>query len=90
MVEIIIEFFQGLKILGLIGLCSSISGLYLVGKQKIIAWPIWIIGSFFWIAHFIIINDLSGIILFTIYIPINVHGWIKWKKLKLKKWGEKI
>jgi nicotinamide riboside transporter PnuC len=68
-----------LEVLGWIACISSIIGLYFNANDKIICWPIWIVGSLIWVLYFSFMGNVQSIILWSIYIVFNIYGWHKWK-----------
>ncbi len=58
-------------------------GLILNAKKKIICWPIWIIGDFLWIIHFLLTKEYAGTVVNIIFIAINICGWYSWNKFKI-------
>ena len=65
-----------------IALVFSLSGNILVNFKHKTGFIIWILSNIFWIAVNILQNPVNGfqIIMFSVYICLNIHGFINWTK----------
>ena len=68
------------KLVSFAALVFSISGNLLVNFQLRVGFPVWIVSNLLWIAVNFMREerDWSQIVMFFIYMGLNVHGFIFW------------
>lgn len=71
-----------LSILEWAGVLCNLAFVVLVMRQKIIAWPIGILGSFLSVFYFLhsSINMPNEAFLYSFYVVMGVYGWVIWSK----------
>lgn len=74
-----------INLLSVLALIFSLVGNVLINFKKKIGYIIWIISNIFWI----IINftdhlNVSQVIMYLVYIVLNIQGFIVWSKKKEK------
>ena len=72
-------------VLSLLAFCCTITGNLLINNRRRLGFVIWSIGDVLWI----IIEFVCGInwfrfMMFFTYIIVNVDGYLKWKKVKVR------
>ena len=60
----------------LLMLMGSIINIY----KHTLCWPVWIAASLCIIYQSIMIGSWNIMVMQFIYIPINIYGWIQWRK----------
>ena len=66
--------------LSILGMIFSLGGNILIMEKKRIGWLAWIIGNILWIIiNFIDVLNIPMIIMYVVYLIINIGGYIKWK-----------
>jgi nicotinamide riboside transporter PnuC len=73
----VIELILFLSILGMI---FSLGGNILIMEKKRVGWLAWIVGNILWIViNFIDVLNIPMVIMYVVYLIINIGGYIKWK-----------
>jgi nicotinamide riboside transporter PnuC len=58
----------------------ELSGAYLVGHKRRVAFPLFIIGNIFWV-WVAVEKELWGLLaLMVAFMVVNIRNWIKWGK----------
>lgn len=66
--------------LQVIALCCTLGGIILTAHKNRLCWLIYEIGGFAWITLYIISGLYIAIIAQSIFLVMNIFGWIKWGK----------
>lgn len=75
-----------LNIISVVALIFSLGGNILVNFKKRIGFPTWIISNFLWVlVNLIGTPNISQIIMYMVYIILNIQGYTKWSKLDKEK-----
>lgn len=75
-----------LQIFSIISLILSLSGNLLINYKKKIGFWIWILSDISWIiVNFLGKPNYPQILMYIIYIIINIDGVVRWSKSKSKK-----
>lgn len=68
-------------ILSIIGTILSLGGNIFIAKKNRIGFVLWFIGNVVWIAvNFFGIPNIPMILMYVVYMVINIVGFIKWGK----------
>jgi len=66
--------------LSILGMIFSLGGNVLIMEKKRVGWLAWIIGNILWIIiNFIDALNIPMVIMYVVYLIINIGGYIKWK-----------
>lgn len=66
--------------LSILGMIFSLGGNILIMEKKRIGWLAWIVGNILWIViNFIDVLNIPMVIMYVVYLIINIGGYIKWK-----------
>ena len=66
--------------LSILGMIFSLGGNVLIMEKKCIGWLAWIVGNVLWILiNFIDALNIPMVIMYVVYLIINIGGYIKWK-----------
>lgn len=66
--------------LSILGMIFSLGGNILIMEKKRVGWLAWIIGNILWIViNFIDVLNIPMVIMYVVYLIINIGGYIKWK-----------
>jgi len=58
----------------------SLGGNILIMEKKRVGWLAWIVGNILWIViNFIDVLNIPMVIMYVVYLIINIGGYIKWK-----------
>lgn len=75
-----------LQILSIIALLLSITGNLLINHKKKSGFIIWIVSNVFWITvNFISTPNYPQVLMYLVYMFINLDGFIKWRKSGMRK-----
>ena len=67
-------------IIGWAGTVLMLSGSIINIYKHTMCWPIWILGGAAIITQSLIIGSWNIVTMQLIYMPLNVIGWIQWRK----------
>ena len=71
--------------LSIIALIFSLAGNILVNFKKKLGFIIWIISNVFWIVvNFIGDMNYPQVIMYLVYVGLNIQGYINWSRSKIK------
>ena len=62
----------------------TVTGCILLAKKIIWCWPCHLVANLLWIGHFLPQMEYPVALTQTMYMALNVYGWINWKKLEKK------
>ena len=66
--------------LSILGMIFSLGGNILIMEKKRVGWLAWIVGNVLWILiNFIDALNIPMVIMYVVYLIINIGGYIKWK-----------
>ena len=69
-------------ILSILGAIFSLGGNILIMLKKRSGWIAWIIGNILWIiTNFLSVINWPMVIMYLVYMIINIIGFFRWKKL---------
>ena len=72
-------------ILSILGTIFSLGGNLLIIKKKKNGWLAWIVGNLLWILiNFLGTMNIPMVIMYCVYLVINILGYIEWKKKEKK------
>ena len=72
-------------IVSFVALVLSLAGNALINFRKRIGFFVWILSNVAWIAvNMMGTPNWSQIVMFVVYVALNVHGWIAWGKINGK------
>lgn len=67
--------------LSVIALVCSLSGNVLINYGHRIGFAVWFLANALWIAVNVTTHpNACQIAMFIVYMALNVHGWMKWRK----------
>ena len=67
--------------LSILGMFFSLGGNILIIFKKKSGWLAWIVGNILWIViNFIDVLNIPMVLMYLIYMIINIFGYIKWYK----------
>lgn len=73
-------------IISYVATALSLGGNFLIAKQNKWAFPIWIVSNILWIVvNFISTLNVAQVIMYAVYMIMNIYGMINWYKRKDKK-----
>ena len=76
---------HSIDIMSFVALVLSLAGNALINFRKRIGFFVWILSNVAWIAvNMMGTPNWSQIVMFVVYVALNVHGWIKWGKIEGK------
>ncbi len=64
----------------LMGFLTGIISVYLIAKEKIAGWPIGVLNVIIYVFVFYKYGFVSDTILFAIFLPMQIYGWIYWMR----------
>ena len=68
-------------ILSILAMLSSLGGNILIMFKKKSGWIVWILGNLLWILiNFLGTLNVPMVIMYLVYIIINIMGFIEWKR----------
>ncbi|OQA51430.1 MAG: Nicotinamide mononucleotide transporter [Bacteroidetes bacterium ADurb.Bin302] len=68
-------------ILSIIGTILSLGGNIFIAKKNRMGWLIWLIGNVVWIAvNFLGNPNIPMVLMYVVYMVINIVGFMKWKE----------
>ena len=72
--------------LSILGMLFSLGGNILIIFKKKSGWLAWIIGNILWIViNFIDVLNIPMVLMYLVYMIINIFGYIKWYKKDKQK-----
>ena len=67
--------------LSILGMLFSLGGNILIIFKKKSGWLAWIVGNILWIViNFIDVLNIPMVLMYLVYMIINIFGYIKWYK----------
>ena len=76
---------HSIGIISFVALVLSLAGNALINFRKRIGFFVWIASNVAWIAvNMMGTPNWSQIVMFVVYVALNVHGWFKWGKIEGK------
>lgn len=77
---------MAVMIVSVLGMLCSLGGNILIMFKKKSGWLIWILGNILWIVYnFISEFNLPMVLMYLVYIALNVMGFIRWLKQDKEK-----
>ncbi|CAI8340382.1 MAG: Nicotinamide riboside transporter PnuC [Opitutia bacterium UBA7350] len=83
MIEYIWSHIASVSIAELLGMISGVTGVYLSIKEKVLAWPFFIICYFSYVYLSWQASYYSNLLLNIVFIFISIYGWINWSKTSI-------
>ena len=72
--------------LSILGMLFSLGGNILIIFKKKSGWLAWIVGNILWIViNFIDVLNIPMVLMYLVYMIINIFGYIKWYKKDKQK-----
>lgn len=72
--------------LSILGMLFSLGGNILIIFKKKSGWLAWIVGNILWIViNFIDVLNIPMVLMYVVYMIINIFGYIKWYKKDKQK-----
>ena len=72
--------------LSILGMLFSLGGNILIVFKKKSGWLAWIVGNILWIViNFIDVLNIPMVLMYVVYMIINIFGYIKWYKKDKQK-----
>ena len=76
---------HSIDIMSFVALVLSLSGNALINFRKRVGFFVWILSNVAWIVvNMMGTPNWSQIVMFVVYVALNVHGWIAWGKIEGK------
>ena len=73
---------HSIDVMSFVALVLSLTGNALINFRKRIGFFVWILSNVAWIAvNMMGTPNWSQIVMFVVYVALNVHGWIAWRKV---------
>ena len=77
---------MAVMVVSILGMLCSLGGNILIMFKKKSGWLIWILGNILWIVYnFISDFNLPMVLMYLVYIALNVMGFIRWLKQDKEK-----
>ena len=76
---------HSIDIMSFVALVLSLSGNALINFRKRVGFFVWILSNVAWIVvNMMGTPNWSQIVMFVVYVALNVHGWVSWGKIEGK------
>ena len=77
---------MAVMVVSILGMLCSLGGNILIMFKKKSGWLIWILGNILWIVYnFISEFNFPMVLMYLVYIALNVMGFIRWLKQDKEK-----
>ncbi len=74
---------MSIQIVSVLALVASLTGNTLINFKKKVGFIVWILSNILWIVvNLMGTPNWSQIIMFIVYMALNVHGYVTWTKAK--------
>ena len=74
---------MSIQIVSVLALIASLAGNTLINFKKKVGFIVWILSNILWIAvNLMGTPNVSQIIMFIVYMALNVHGYVTWTRAK--------